>query len=843
MVSPSSFRAARLTSVLPLAPRRKATAHAALITLVVAAVASGVQTAQAQPVTPAATAIQRFEVPAGPLGAALAAFAADAGISISAPPALVQGRHTQGLHGSYAVAEGLDRLLVGSDLQAQPAGPGSYVLRALPVVVPGVAAGQGTTLAEVKVTAEAGFGVATEGTGSYTTRSSNSATKLDLTLQKTPQSVTVVTRQQMDDQGLQEISDVLRQTPGITVNRDNTEGYSFYARGFQVENFQFDGVPSLSSAGGNVRDNYSLSDSVIYDRVEILKGATGLVNGVGDPSGVINLVRKRPTADFQGHASVGVGSWDDYRAEVDVSSPLTADGRIRGRLVAAKQDSRSFIDYLQTRKDVLYGIVEADLTASTTLSVGFNLQQNKGQATTNAHLPAFFSDGMPAQFSRSANAADRWAHRDQNTKQLFATLEHEFGSGWNLKAQLSQRKYRSREVIAGMSGATIDPLTHSLDHGFYPGGAAQFNTDTTEDSVDLQLSGKYALGGREHKLVLGYGAARTKAISDRSDGDTDALIPDIFHWNNSATQPTAYEWWSRFDINARQKIAYAATVLQPSDRLSVILGGRVTDYSWNLASINALGGRSYTATKFRGKFIPYAGVTYDLDGQHTVYASYTDVFKPQAYNYDANDRQLDPLTGKSYEIGVKGSYLGDKLHASAALFQLQQDNYAIEDPSGAVRPNGGTAYVPIQGVTTKGVELELFGELLPGWQLGAGITYIQPRDSDGMRVSTRQPEKTFKLATMYRLPGTWNNVSIGGNVQWQSDIYFTQEIAGAERRFKQPNYAVVGLVTGVELSRQLKATFSIDNLFDKHYYAGIGNYNTVFWGAPRSFKANLRYTF
>jgi iron complex outermembrane receptor protein/outer membrane receptor for ferric coprogen and ferric-rhodotorulic acid len=834
-----------LYSTVPLhAPARHALALAARCAVLAMACTAG--SGQAQTMATAAAqseATRHYQIASGALDEALADFAAQAGVSISMSPALVQGRTSPGLQGRHSVQAGFSRLLAGSGLEAVAGSGGVYTLRALPVVTPGTAAGQGATLGEVKVTAEAVPGGATEGTGRYTTQSSTSATRLGLDVQKTPQSITVITRQQMDDQGLQGVADVLRQTPGIAVNRDNTEGYSFYARGFQVENFQFDGVPSLSSAGGNVRDNYSLTDSAIYDRVEILKGATGLVNGVGDPSGVINLVRKRPTADFQGHASVDVGSWNDYRGEVDVSSPLTADGRIRGRLVAAAQDSHSFIDYLKTRKSLLYGIVEADLAASTTLSLGFNLQQNKGQGTTNSHLPAFFSDGTVARFARSTNAADRWARRDQDTQHLFATLEHELGKGWNLKAHLGQRKYQSREVISGISSATIDASTHSVDHGFYAGGASQFNTDTTEDSVDLQLSGKYALGGREHKLVLGYGAARTKAVSDRFDGDTDALIPDVFHWDNNASQPTAYEWWSRFDVNARQKIAYAATVLQPSDKLSVILGGRVTDYSWSLASINALGRSSYASTKIHGKFIPYAGITFDVDDRHTLYASYTDVFKPQAYNYDAHDRQLDPLTGKSYELGIKGSYLNDKLHASAAVFQLQQDNYAINDPSGATRPDGGVASVAIQGVTTKGVELEVFGELLPGWQLGAGITAIQPRDAHGRRVSANQPEKSFKLATMYRLPGAWKHVSVGGNAQWQSATYFTQQIAGVDRRFGQAAYTVVGLVAGVQLNRQLKATFSIDNLFDKYYYAGIGNYNSVFWGAPRSFKANLRYIF
>ncbi|THF66160.1 TonB-dependent siderophore receptor [Pseudothauera nasutitermitis] len=555
---------------------------------------------------------QRYDIPAGPLDQALNRFAAEAGILLTIDGRLTAGKRSPGLRGEAGIAQALQRLLEGTGLEAYE-GDSGYQLRRTPSV-----SGGETVLGTVQVKA-ASLGSATEGSGSYTTRATSTATRLPLSLRETPQSVSVVTRQQMDDQGLEHIADVLQQTPGITVNRDNTEGYSFYARGFQVENFQFDGVASLATAGGNVRDNYSIADSAIYDRVEVLKGATGLVNGAGLPSGVINMVRKRPTADFQGHASVGVGSWDHYRAEVDLSSPLAESGAIRGRVVGAAQHNRSFIEHLKNRQELFYGIVEADLAPATILSVGFDVQRNRNDASSNSHLPAFFSDGSPAKFSRSTNAADVWAERNHDTQRMFATLDHSFGSGWNLKATLNQRKYQSREIIAGMTMATIDPVTHSVAHGFYAGGAARFHTDTKEKGLDLQLSGSYSLFGREHQIVLGYANARTNAVSRRWDGDTDALIPDAFNWDNRATEPAFYDWWSTFDVKARQKIGYAATVFEATERLSLILGARNTDYSWSLDSVNANGVSSRTATKVSGEVTPYAGLTFDVDAWHTVY--------------------------------------------------------------------------------------------------------------------------------------------------------------------------------------------------------------------------------
>lgn len=807
-------------------------------------------TAMAQPATtatataPADAARVGYDIPAGPLGPALSRFAASAGITLSFEPSLTEGRTSAGLRGRHALGDGFSQLLAGSGLEAVPRAGGGYTLRRAAAAAPPLEApAGGQTLAEVRVTAQAEPGGISEGTGAYGVPVSSAATRLSLPLQQTPQSVSVITRQQMDDQGLLSISDVLQQTPGVTVNRDNTEGYSFYSRGFQIQNFLFDGVPSLSSDGGNVRDNYSIMDSAIYDRVEILKGAAGLVSGAGYPAGAINFIRKRPTIAFQGHASIGAGSWDHGRTELDLSGPLGADGRIRGRIVAAAQHAGSFIEHLKSRQGLVYGIFEADVAASTMLSLGFDVQRNRNNATTNGNLPAFYADGTPARFPRSTNAADIWAYRNHDTRHLFGTLDHEFGSGWTLKANAGWRGYTSREVIAGMSSATIDPLTHAVDHGFYPGGAARFDTDTWEKSLDLQLSGRYALLGRTHQVVLGYSRARTNAVSNRSDGDTDPSITDAFHWNNNATQPTAYEWWSKFDVNARQQIAYAATVLTPYEHLSLILGARVTRYAWSLDSVNAIPRSSRAATEVNGKLTPYAGLTYDIDGRHTAYASYTDIFKPQAYNFDANNRQLDPLTGKSFEIGVKGRYFDNKLNASAALFRIQQDNQAEPDPSGATRPDGGAAYIAIQGVRTTGLELELAGELQPGWQLNGGYVYRESHDAKGQPVSTIQPEHLLKLATSYRLPAAWRRLSIGGSLQWQSRTYFTQTIAGAPRDFVQPGYAVAGLMLGYDFSRQLKATVNFYNLTDRTYYAGIGNYNTVYYGAPRSVVANLKYQF
>lgn len=822
--------------------------QAALLVMAVATAAVQAAPVHAADKQQGAAASKRYHISADTLENSLAAFATAAGVSITVPPALVAGVTSQGLEGSYTLQQGFDALLAGSGLQAVSSTPGVYMLQKAQAI--SSPAGAASTLPEVQVSAKTDRSLVSEGSGAYTVKASNSATRFDLSLRETPQSVSVITRQHMDDQGLTNISDVLQQTPGITVNRENSEGYTFYSRGFAIQNFQFDGVPSLSTDAGNVRDNYSITNTAIYDRVEILKGATGLLNGAGFPGGVINFVRKRPTAEFQGHVLLGAGSWDNYRGEVDLSGPITEDGRLKGRVVSVLQDQGSYMDYARSEQSIFYGILEAELSAATKLSLGLDYQKNNNNATTNTHLPTFFSDGSEAKFKRSTNPADKWAYRNHETKRIFTDLEHRFDNDWQLKATLSHRDYNSREIIAGMASPSADNTAslinvadRSAPHGYYVGGAAQFNTNTKENGIDLMARGKYSLLGREHELVVGYNFAKTDSTSRRYDGDTDSSISDIFNWNNNATYPSRFDWWSTFDVDVKQSMVYLATALKPTDYLSVILGARATNYEWSLHSRNAVPRTAQYGTEVSGEVTPYAGVTLDVDQQHSVYFSYTDIFKPQAYNFNAAGQQLDPLTGKSYEIGGKGEYLDGKLNASIAYFLIKQDNFAILDPSGAATPTGGSAMTAIKGVETRGIELEMSGEILPRWHVLSGYTYRHSTDANDQRVSTNQPLSLFKLATQYRFAGPLNALSLGGSLNWQNGSYFDLPMNGNNWRFEQKAYTVVNLNAAYDLNPQWKMLLQVNNLFDKHYYSGIGNYNSAFYGTPRNAMLSVRYQF
>ena len=306
-----------------------------------------------------------IDIPAQPLGTALQEFGRQTNLQVLYSPTDVQGKNSLAVKGKLEPTKAITALLKGTGV--------SYSLQGNAVTISASAGSGALELGATQVMANQ-LGTVTEGTGSYTPGTIATATRMVLTPRQTPQSISVVTRQAMDDFGLTGIDNVMRHTPGITVSTYDSERTNYYSRGFAIQNFQYDGIPMTRNAPYSA--GQTLTDMAIYDRVEVLKGATGLLTGAGGPGGTINLVRKKPTSEFKGHVELGAGSWDNYRSEVDVSGPLTETGNVRGRAVAAYQDKHSFMDHYERKTSVFYGILEFDLDEDTLLTVGADYQDN-----------------------------------------------------------------------------------------------------------------------------------------------------------------------------------------------------------------------------------------------------------------------------------------------------------------------------------------------------------------------------------------------------------------------------------------------------------------------------------
>lgn len=670
------------------------------------------------------------------------------------------------------------------------------------------------------------LGEITENSGVYTPGSIATATRLVLKPKETPQTISVITRQEMDDFNLNSIDDVMRHTPGVSVVTYDSERTEYYSRGFAIQNFQYDGIPmnrdSAYSAGN------TLSDMAIYDRIEVLKGATGLLTGVGDPGATINLIRKKPTKDFQGNVSLDLGTWNNYRGQIDLSGPLNQTGSIRGRGVAAYQDKESQLDRYERKTPVFYGILEADLTENTLLTIGADYQDNKPKGSTWGGIPIYNSAGQFNKMSRGFNNGANWSNWEQYTRTIFSTLEHKFDNDWVAKIQLNHQINGYDAQLGAAAGGHPNPSTGtgvSMWAGNYKG-------ETKSDAADIYATGPFQLFGREHELVVGASISESTWKNNGYSAPTGykTSVDQYYQWNGNVAEP---DWqkgnhWSNNETT-KQNGFYLTSRLNLHDDLKVILGGRIANYKSE-------------ETKESGIFIPYVGAVYDLNDQYSVYASYSTIFKPQSAQ-NPNGKTLDPLEGENYEAGIKGEFFDGRLNASLAYYQLKQDNFAKEIPN-VLTPSGGVASEALQGVKTKGAELEVTGEIRPGWNLHAGFNHKISKQ-DGIKQSTLTPENEFSLYTSYKLNQWVDGLTVGGGARWQDKTWgdVTNPLYKDPVKHVVSDYWLFDAMANYEVNDQLSVSFNVNNLLDEKYYTIFSWYSTYTWGEGRNYNLGLKYKF
>ncbi|HEC55903.1 MAG TPA: TonB-dependent siderophore receptor [Gammaproteobacteria bacterium] len=758
-----------------------------------------------------------YAIPAGPLGKALTQFGVQAGVTISFDTDQARHLTSTGLNGSYTVEDGLARLLANSGMHAERQSNGGYILVAN-------AEQSALQLGATQVTTNQ-LGTVTEGTGSYTPGTIATATRLVLTPRETPQSISVVTRQAMDDFGLNSIDDVMRHTPGITVSTYDSERTNYYSRGFSINTFQYDGIPTLRDAQYSA--GQTLTDMALYDRIEVLKGATGLLTGAGGVGGTLNLIRKKPTADFQGSIELGAGSWDNYRSQIDVSGPLTETGNIRGRAVAAYNDKHSFLDHYSRKTSVFYGILEADLDEDTLLTVGADYQDSdpKGSSWTGSRM-IFDAEGKELDLPRSFNNGPKWGSWAQYTRTAFATLEHSFSNGWVAKGQYNHQINAYHAPLGALSQDSGNQS--SLFARKYVG-------ETTSDSLDAYATGPFELFGREHELVLGQSVAistwKNKAYNALFASGTNSA--DFYTWDGDIPEP-AWVKYRDFDQTTRQTGSYLTSRFSVTDEMHLLLGARLANYQ--------VTGNS--KSKESGKVVPYAGLTYDLNDNFTAYTSYTEIFQPQTDYRDRNDKMLEPDEGKNYEVGIKGEFFNGALNTSLAYFEVHETNRPELDTSPGAALINDSPYYGTKS-KTKGYEAEISGELATGWQLQAGYTHKIARDDNGKKIATWEPEDQINLYTTYKLTGSLDKLTLGGGARWQSEGWKSISNAGLRRSevLTQDAYWLVDLMARYQITENLSATLNVNNVFDKNYYTNIGFYDSAYPGDPRNMMVTTRWNF
>lgn len=670
----------------------------------------------------------------------------------------------------------------------------------------------------------------TESSGEYTIPEMNTATRLGLSINETPQSVSVISRQVIDDFKLETINDVAKIATGVSSKLSDSSRSRFSARGFDINNLQIDGVPTVWEPGYDAGE--TLTDTAIYDRVEIVRGATGLITGAGDPSAAINLVRKRADSrEFIGHASVTAGSWEHYRGTVDVSTPLNEAGTVRGRLVGSYREGDSYIDLLEDERQVFYGTLGMDLTDNTLLNVGVSRQEDNPTSSTWGGLPSWFSDGTRTDWNRSKTTGADWTTWSSEVTNYFANVEHQFDSGASLYAAYSKSINEGDLRLLWLNGFPDKQTGQGMN-----ASPSRYDNEREQENIDIYGNLPFSLFGRDHEVTLGLMHSDQDFIAERRYAQNVPSVGNFYEWDGSYPEPDWGEKTPYVTKDTKQTGYYAVSRLSLADPLTLILGSRLTD--WEISGMQWDG--SLYEFEHDKEVTPYAGLIYEFDDVYSGYVSYTDIFNPQNLQ-DKDGDYLDPVEGKNYEAGVKAAYLDGRLNATVSVFRIEQDNLGQIDPNNLVPGSiNQQAYTEADGATSKGFDVELAGALTDNWNILLGWSQFRAEDANGDAVNTEFPRRMANLYTTYRM----DKLTIGGGVNWESRNYtIANNPQGNPEKLEQESFALANLMARYQINPDLQAQVNVNNLFDEEYYSQIGFYSQYAYGAPRNVTASLRYDF
>jgi len=694
-----------------------------------------------------------------------------------------------------------------------------------------------TTMPAITITGTADKGSSTENSRSLASGKSSLFKGFESN-REIPQPVTVITRQLLDDRAFFDMNEVLQNTPGVTVDYVDSERVQYFSRGYSIDAMQVDGL--TITQGGSI---FIQPDTAVLDHVEVLRGASGMLRGSGSPSATVNMVRKRPTKTFQANLGFTAGSWDRRRLEADVSGPLNEDGSIRGRMVAVKDKKEFFQDAKDEDRKVLYGALAIDLSPRTTLTA--SLQHTELDATGAwGGLPGNF-DGSSLNLPRNTYLGADWNRWNRYNQQAFVELEHRFENEWTVKVSSEYTRMRMDDNGFKQSyftrSSTTNPYLFGVTTSQYTGDAGD------QEATGLTANGPFTLFGRKHQLVIGGESLRTKTRATAGVFNLNPLTNvDIRNWN-------PYTSYIDKDANAvnnltptytRQQGLFGTARLSITDPLAVIIGARASWWDYKAPATPA------SNYEIKHEITPFAGVTYDITQQINAYLSYTEIFTPQNVK-GANNNLLKPITGEDYEAGLKGEFFGGKLTASAGLFRINNQGRAVDDTTSnnPCGPSNPTGYCRIADGKTQseGWELEVAGEILPGWQLTGGYTNTRTKylvdatkANVGQPLRSIDPRQQLRLFSSYRASGALQGLSFGGGVAMQDDAYVRSGALTA----KQGGYSIFNAMAAYELRNGYSLQVNVNNLTDKVYYKKYGPTGLAYYyGDPRNVMVTLRAKF
>lgn len=656
----------------------------------------------------------------------------------------------------------------------------------------------------------------------------------------TAQSVTAITANRIADQDIRSNLDLLQSSPGVAVTMN--EGFTSI-RGFGAGT-SLEGTPAGSFIGRTA------ADLSAFEQVEILKGPAAIFQGNGGFGGMINYSFKRPLDREALTTRVGIGDPSSKFATLDYSIEPLLDGRLRARFVGSWED-RDLTAYPEGyERQSYFGVAEYDVTELTTLRLNAWRQKNDSIQGWRTALPAY-SDGTLIDFPAGTTLTQDWALYPFRSLWVNAEVEHEISDRWNFKLAYrnGESDHPALRNIAACSGpnAGIGYSRTGIDRDDPDGRACHtlyyWNDWNQYQILDASLTGSFDALGRSHDVVVG--AIQQRSWFRRSFGlpvDVgDEFIVDIFNPDPHVIDLPEWEITTPFGPKpdpTEEYHLFGRVDIAATDRLTLPIGGRLT---WVKSSDG-----EWTA---KGEFTPSVAAVYQVNDAMTVYGQYSQMFSVNTWNrgwrsewtpgeiYDYEDGVLLPNpTGSQKEIGVKADVFGGSALATAAIFEIEEENGAGDDPDPDHIASDGFPFSIASGLTrSRGLELELQGEIAPGWKIGAGYTYLDAKyvtsaTAPGAALAMA-PRHSANIWTQYGFEsGRLDGLSLGVGLRLRSSFWGDETDENDTNRVKAPGYGIVSARVGYDLTDSLSATLNVDNLFDKKYYEiagsrGGGNYH------------------
>ncbi|WEX18625.1 TonB-dependent siderophore receptor [Pseudomonas sp. G11] len=792
------------------------------------------------------SAFRRFQIPAGELSQALNSLAEQAGLVLAFDASLARGKRSNGLSGQYDTEVALNHVLAGSGLQALKISADRYRLEAIPDN------GGAMELQATTISAADRADSPTGPVAGYVATRSLSGTKTDTAVIETPQSISIVTKDQMRAQNAESLNQILRysaavvpETRGATASRLD----QLTIRGFAPSTY-LDGLRVPSS-----RDALPQKDAFDLERVEVLRGPASVLYGQGTPSGVINMVTKRPLDTPFHEVGVEYGTFNKKRTTFDLSGPIDDQGVYAYRVAGLFDEADGQVEHTETRRQSLSSAFTWRPDEATSLTLLGHFQKDP-QGASYGSVPAWGSVlHSPTGRKIDVDFYDGEKNFEKSDREYYSlgyAFEHHVDDVWTVRQ--NARYLRAEGVYRSLYNSYL-----RADYRTSKRSTIATDVDMDAYNLDNQLQAKFDTGPLQHTLLMGLDYQNTSTDTKAGYGSGPDL--DIFDPVYGAPVATP-----AFTTDATSRSEQTGVYLQEQmkwDQWVLLLGGRYdwasTDSTTKTLSSGAKSKSSLDSKAFTGR----VGLVYLFENGLAPYASYAESFNPQS-GTGYGGSVFKPTEGKQYEIGIKYQPPGSNSFITAAIFDLRQSNVPTIDPDPTHLCGNGRCNIQDGEQQSRGFELEGKASLNDNLDITAAYAYLDNRASKSNSTAQYAPVSDVgvgpaipvKGTTTYGLPRhtasawadyTFHDGQLKGFGAGAGARYVGSSWGDTANTLKVPGYTLFDAAVHYDIANianpkdNLRLALNATNLANKEYVASCLSYSWCWYGSQRTVQASATY--